>query len=137
MDDFDMFHHPQLGWIELDKDEAETTGIELYVSQLNAMGFDSAMTKSGKPKKLADVLSELPYIDEDLVVYVSLLKDGWERLQIKRAEEMECAFFLNSKVGRVSPLFKDFGNAKCVFDFGGFNWYFNNKKLLYGAPLPF
>jgi len=137
MNDFDMFHHPQLGWIELDKAEADSIGIELYINQLHTMGFDSAMAKSGRPKKLVDVLAEFPFVDEDLMVYVSLMKDGWKRLQMSHAEDLGCSFFLNSKVGRVSPLFKTFGNAKCVFDFNGFTWYFGSKKLLYGAPLPF
>lgn len=132
-----MFHHPQLGWVELDKAEADSIGIELYINQLHNMGFDSAMTTSGRPKKLVDVLAEFPFVAEDLMVYVLLLKDGWERLQLSRAEDLGCNCFLNSKVGRVSPLFKTFGNAKCVFDFNGFTWFIGRQKFVYSAPLPF
>lgn len=132
-----MLHHPQLGWIEIDKAEAASIGIELYISQFHNMGFDSAVTTSGKSKKLIDLLSEFPFEESDLIVYVSLLGDGWQRMQLSHAENLERTCFLNSKAGKVSPLFKTFGNAKCVFDFNGFTWYFGRKKMLFAAPLPF
>lgn len=137
MEDFNTFHHPKLGWIEFDKSEIYYNGLEVYVNQLHSLGFDLAMSTSGKPKKLDDVLIDLPFDCNELAVYILLLEDGWKRMQMSHAEDLGVIFFLNSKVGRVNPLYKTFGNAKCVFDLNGFNWYIKSKKLVYGSPLPF
>lgn len=137
MEDFDMFYHPQLGWIDIDREQAVSIGIEFYINQLHSMGFEAAMTKSGKPKKLTEVLADFPFEPGDLLVFVALLGDGWKRLSLKQAEELGCSFFMNSKVGRVCPLEKQFGNAKCIFDFKGFNWFLADRKSLYDSPLPF
>lgn len=132
-----MYHHPKLGWVELDKAEVKSIGMELYINQLHFLGFDLAKSESMRPKKLIDILRDFPFESNDLKIYTSLLSDGWKRVQMSRAEDLGCRFFLNLNAGMVSPLFKTFGNAKCIFDSDGFSWYFGSKKIVYGSPLQF
>jgi hypothetical protein len=86
---------------------------------------------------LKNLISGVPFAKEDFVVYVSLLEDGWRRLTLAEAENRRSRFLLDVNGAQVQPLFKEFGNAKCIFDLFGFNWYAEGQEFVYSAPLPF